>query len=314
MKKLYLFLINFILLMLIFTSNVYASTTEDIFIDAVDDLSVEINNILDTNNTSVSNEIDNLISDYERIIDSTTNSVLINKSQYLINSISQTFLNSRNINESNVEFKARNIINECVALFSFCGWKLATELLIYYINNSSSAIVYNPIHWNDVIGSNDVNNILSQNIHSGTGYFSLSEDYNLYFALRAYSFEKSMNYCDAIIIYDTYDFDAESGNTFYSKIINVLSMAEDLGLYIPYGVEIKTDGSTMHTLLVEEYDKIGHTLICENCEFKYTSAHDCIQIGNIFYCSDCPFQGKNLIIGNKLNMKGDENDDDEKKN
>lgn len=310
MKKSIVFSLIVVSCFVLFSLQLKATISESEFIQKSNELETLLTNELSNNNTTVEAEINNMKSDYQLIASQGATTNIRNKAQNIVNSLNQ--LESSPYSITNVQAKARNIITLTLSVFCINEWDLAAELLTYYVNNSSPGIIYVPINWADVENSSDVNTILETNQLSGTGTFSLSEDLNLYFAIRQYSFEKSHRYCDAIKITDTYDFDYVQGNSRYDKINNWLAAAEELGLYISFDVEIETSGSTEHNFLVQSYDNIGHTLKCSSCDYTHTSAHDCIEIAGRFYCSDCPFVGRNVIIGGDgLNSKDDEDDENE---
>ena len=311
MKKSIVFSLIVVSCFVLFSLQIKATISESEFIQKSNELETLLTNELSNNNTTVETEINNMKSDYQLIASQGATTNIRNKAQNIVNSLNQ--LESSPYSITDVQSKARNVITLTLSVFSICEWDLAAELLTYYVNNSSPGIIYVPINWADVENSSDVNNILATNQLSGTGTFSISEDHNLYFAIRQYSFEKSHRYCDAIKITDTYDFDYVEENNSYDKINNWLAAAEELGLYISFGVEIETSGNTEHNFSVQSYDNVSHTLKCSSCNLIFTSAHDCIEIAGTFSCSDCPFVGRNVIIGGDgLNYKkGNEDDENE---
>ncbi len=140
----------------------------------------------------------------------------------------------------------RAAISAAIAYFSLNNYDLAEELLVHARDNDELDSVYYPNEGSDVEYSTIYQDIVSGTVYSGSSSFPNSgttNDKDLYNAIHSFRFTKSES-SSVVVITDRYDFAlGDYGWSIPGAAVNTLYIAQQLGLLVPYFVDITLETS-----------------------------------------------------------------------
>lgn len=203
-----------------------------------------IESILEKNETTVENELENSLNNkYGYVITdemlNTTSEVL---DAYLEYKASNLNIESGIIMTgffSNFVYKAA--IAAILAYFKFNKYYLSYELLAHaYITSSDSQ--YIPKNGSIVKKSNTFIDIAQGNITSGGDFFNKGDtiiDNDLYYSIHYFTYKKSSSSSRTVTIYDTYDYTIDKNINIEGVAINLMYKAQRKNIITPYKVLIE---------------------------------------------------------------------------
>ena len=201
-------------------------------------------------NTSVENELNKSINEYESILNnSSLTGNEIDKINELILSLKDQLqeyrlyksLSAHEIRAvSTVSLRGSAAVTAVIAWFNAKGYKLSAELLSYARRNDNVNAYYTPIYGSLVKKSSVYWKLLGSNLNSGTGVFTKSgskEEIDLYYSIHKFKWYKTGS--GKLNISDVYDFDKNNNyDTIAGVAISEMYKAQENGIIVPFNVSI----------------------------------------------------------------------------
>ena len=218
----------------------FPANDEDILQETTDNIEQELN----AQGTSISQELNKLIVTYQTDAEKATS--VEQKDQLL-----QLAQATKNILEKYerygllrgspaVEAKYALAIAAIVSWFNSQGYILSAELLTHADDNTNPNSTYVPSYGYIVDYSSVTTAIRRGPGSNGTGIYSISDNADLHYSINKFNWTKTSS---QLVISDTYDY--ELGDPSYSNItgqaVNAMALAQKEGAIVPYSVVIYTN-------------------------------------------------------------------------
>lgn len=199
--------------------------------------------------TSVCNELEEIISDLENKKNQTTDKYEIEKIQALIDTTNELKGDYLSYSDGIAPIGVTNpiyspMVAAVIAYFGSCGYELSCELLIHARDNNRLDSVYSPVNGNRINASGVVGRLKSgKNSTSGSGVFEntgSTVEKDLYYAIHCfnYTFDAQKH---IFTLTDRYDYAFSDEYTGVAGVaVNEMFLAQQNGVLVPYYVKIVT--------------------------------------------------------------------------